>query len=402
MSDGVTEARAPTLFGLDHTTAVLCFLVLVDTFGYAVVLPLLPFAAESQGASIYAIGAMFASYSLFQLVAAPVLGALGDRFGRRPVLLFSQAGSAAGFALLLGPGGFGVLLLSRTVDGLTAGNISLVYAAVLDHFPREAWGRRFAYLSSATGGGILLGLIVSSLIARFGLAAAASLALVLTGMTLVVTWRLLPETRQRQPTTSVRDAWRRAAASGQRAALGRIGLSVLVSTVAQTAFLLALPIYLARLLGYDAEQATRFIAVLFVVAAAFQVTLVPRLIERFTARGAASIGFVFLGGGGLIVALATGFSLVIAGATALVCGVAILSPSLPALLGERNRSLDEGVLMGLNQSVVSAGQMIGPLLGYAALALSTTAYGVVAIGLACAGFGALHTLRGESTSGLRG
>lgn len=380
-----SAAPAREWFGLDRVTALLCLLVMVDSFGYAVVLPLLPFVAERLGASIYAIGAMFASYSLCQLVAAPLLGSLSDRFGRRPLLLLSQVGSAAGFALLLGPVGFWVLILSRLVDGLTAGNISILYAAVLDHFPRQTWGRRFAYLSTATGSGILLGLITSSLVARLGLGAAAGLALLLTAISLAFTWRLLPETRQRQPTVSVLEAWRRVALSGQRAVLGKVELGVLVSTLAQTAFLLALPLYLARLLGYQEEDATRFIAALFVAAAVFQVVVVPRLIDRLTERGAALVGFGLLAGGGLTVAMASNLALAVSGGTLLIWGIACLSASLPALLGARNQVLDEGALMGLNQSVVSLGQMIGPLLGYGALSLSTVGYGAVAVVLAVAG-----------------
>jgi DHA1 family tetracycline resistance protein-like MFS transporter len=368
--------------------ALLCLLVLVDSFGYAVVLPLLPFTAERLGASIYAIGAMFASYSLCQLVAAPLLGSLSDRFGRRPLLLLSQAGSAAGFALLLGPNSFWALLLSRVVDGLTAGNISILYAAVLDHFPRNSWGQRFAYLSTATGGGILLGLVSSSLVARLGLAAAAGLALALTGLSLILTWRLLPETRHGRSTVSVVEAWRRVTANNQRGILGRVELGVLLSTLAQTAFLLALPLYLAALLGYQEEDATRFIAALFIAAAIFQVIVVPRLVERVAEREAALVGFGLVAGGGAIVAIATNLPVVGIGATLLIWGIAILSASLPALLGARNTALDEGALMGLNQSVVSLGQMIGPLLGYGALALSTAGYGGMAILLALAGLAA--------------
>src|SRR4051794_122349 len=93
-------------------TLILCLLVGIDTFSYAVLLPLLPFAAERSGASVLPIGGLFASYSIGQLLAAPLLGAWSDRVGRRPILLLSQAGSGLGFALLLGPATFGVLLAS--------------------------------------------------------------------------------------------------------------------------------------------------------------------------------------------------------------------------------------------------------------------------------------------------
>jgi hypothetical protein len=90
------------------------------------------------------------------------------------------------------------------------------------------------------------------------------------------------------------------------------------------------------------------------------------------------------------------------GATLLIWGIAVLSASLPALLGARNRALDEGALMGLNQSVVSLGQMIGPLLGYGALALSSTGYGIVAVLLAIAGLATLLSVPREAPREARG
>jgi MFS family permease len=387
---------------MDRVTLVLCALVFTDTFGYAVLLPLLPFSAQRFGASTLAIGAMFASYSLCQLVAAPALGSLSDRFGRRPLVLLSQIGSAFGFALLFGASAFWVLVLSRVVDGLTAGNISILYAAVLDQFQKEAWARRFAYLSSATGLGILLGLITSSLVVSVGLSGAAAVGLALTGLSIVLTWRFLPETRHRQPNTSALQAWRSALVTADARLLRRTAGAVLLGTLAQTSFLLALPLYLARVLGFTAAQATPVIAGLFVCAAGYQSLLLPRLLERVHERTAAMLGFASLALGSGLVGVAQGLPSVLAGAAVVMVGVATLAPTLPSLLGASNRTLDEGALMGLNQSVVSVGQMVGPVLGYGALTLpSTIGYGVLNALLALGGLAVVVGLpRGSEVPGV--
>jgi MFS family permease len=371
-------------------TLLLCLLVGIDAFSYAVLLPLLPFAAERSGASPLWIGALFASYSVGQLLAAPLLGAWSDRVGRRPILLLSQAGSAVGFALLLGPPSFGLLLASRTIDGLTAGNIAILYAAVLDHFPRHEWARRFAYLATATGAGILGGLLVSAAVAAHGIGLAASIGVALAGLSMLVTWLGLPTT-QRARTVSPLVAWRATATDPAARPLRRTALAVLVATLAQTAFLLALPIFLARQLDVDEQGATLVIASLFAGAALFQVGVLPRLVQRIgevrTALG--GFGAVVAGGGGL--SLSNGLGQILLGAGIVMLGVAALAATLPALLGGSNRVLDEGALMGLNQAVVSVGQMLGPVLGYAALTLPTSpAYGLLCALLGGAGLLALR------------
>src|SRR5512143_3561714 len=122
--------------------------VFVDLLGFSLILPLLPYYAETYGASPTVIGLLTASYAAASLVGAPLMGRLSDRWGRRPVLLVSVAGTLAGF-LLLGlaePLGsalagwiapaltnafiIGILFISRLLDGLTGGNITVAQAYI--------------------------------------------------------------------------------------------------------------------------------------------------------------------------------------------------------------------------------------------------------------------------------
>ena len=372
--------------GVDRILVAIAALVFVDTFGYAIVLPLLPFAAEREGAPPIAIGAVFATYSLCQLFAAPVLGTISDRVGRKPVLVLSQAGSAAGFLLLAASGSLFPMFVSRVVDGITAGNISTAYAVVLDRFRREEWAARFAMLGSATGAGIVFGLLTSSLLASGRLRAGALVAFGLAALTAVATYLLLPETRRIGGPTQERIPLREAFATGGPSSLRRTVAAALVSMVMQAAFLVALPLYLLRTLGYTEQSATIFLTVLVGGAAVFQLGLLPHLLRVAGERRAALLGFVLVALAGVTCAMATNLVLVALGASLAMAAVVILNPAFTSLIGQRREAAGEGTLMGINQSTASLGQLLGPLLGYAALgAGGGPAFGLLLLALGIGG-----------------
>jgi DHA1 family tetracycline resistance protein-like MFS transporter len=362
---------------------LLCGLLFTDTFGYAIVLPLLPLEAERRGAGILGVGWLFATYSLCQLLCAPVLGRWSDRCGRRPVLVLSMLGSAAGFALML-PGALWPLALSRLVDGATAGNVSVVNAVVLDTSPRAEWGRRLALLATATGLGILAGIAASALLAAHGLRAAALVALGLSLVSMLLVWRLLPETAPRDRAPGPRQGWRQLLPLA-----ARVHLAVpagLAATTAQAAFLLALPVFLLRRAGFHEVPSGIAIAGLVGLAAAFQAVVVTWAMGALGVRRVALGGFALALAGGVLVAVGQGTVAALAAAAVLMLGVATLAPALTALIGLCNETLGQGAIMGLNQSVASAGQMAGPLLSYAVLDLfPTPAYGILCAALAAAG-----------------
>ena len=368
----------------DRLMALLCLLSFVDSFGYAIVIPLFPFFAERQGASAIAIGAILGGYSLCQFITAPFIGRLSDRVGRRPVLLASQAGSAAGFLLMAVSGSVWLLALSRLIDGATAGNVSLVYASVMDRYEEREWGRRFSFLSSASGLGILFGLGVTTVIAGPGLPAASLVAFGLCLFAITITWAVLPGTEALRSVPKV--AMIRTVRIGRRALHGAIALKF-IATLTQTGFVLAFPLYLARLLDFTARQASFLMLAVVVMVAVFQVVALPLAIERLKARRAALAGFLMIVVGGIVTALAGNAPFVVVGALAVLVGGSLLGPALTGLLAASSRT-GEGAAMGLNQSVASAGQMAGPPIAYAALAVfSTTGFGVLsavcAIGGAC-------------------
>ena len=166
--------------------ALLIVLALLNTMGITLMLPIVPFlvlkylAQPQQLAAI--VGWLTATYSICQLIAAPVLGVLSDRFGRRPLLFICILGSALGYLIFGFGGALWLLFLGRMIDGLTGGNISILFGYVADITAPRDRGKYFGMLGSAAGIGSIIGAGVGWLLTRLGNRQLGLIALGLVGL----------------------------------------------------------------------------------------------------------------------------------------------------------------------------------------------------------------------------
>src|ERR1051325_5174498 len=142
-------------------------IVLVDVMGLTIILPLLPFYAESLGASASVVGMLVSTYALCQLIAGPPLGQLSDHVGRRSVLLVSQIGTFIGFLMLAFARTLWLVFLARIIDGLTAGNLTVAQAYISDVTDPDNRTKSFGIIGIAFGLGFLVGPGVSGFLAQF-------------------------------------------------------------------------------------------------------------------------------------------------------------------------------------------------------------------------------------------
>jgi MFS transporter, DHA1 family, tetracycline resistance protein len=132
-------------------------IVLVDVLGFTIVIPLLSLYAETFGASPLVATTLVSVYALCSLLSTPIIGKLSDRYGRKPLLLVSQAGTCLGFLLIGSAHSLWMLFLGRTLDGLTAGNLSLAQAYISDHTAPEDRAKSFGVIGIAFGIGFMAG-----------------------------------------------------------------------------------------------------------------------------------------------------------------------------------------------------------------------------------------------------
>src|SRR5438552_7576676 len=167
-------------------------IVLVDVLGLTIILPLLPFYAESLGATPAVVGMLVSTYALCQLIAGPPLGHLSDRVGRRPVLLVSQIGTCVGFLILASAHSLWMVFLARVIDGLTAGNLTVAQAYISDVTEPENRAKSFGMIGIAFGLGFLVGPAVSGYLAQFSNVYPILAAAGLSFTSIMCTYFLLP------------------------------------------------------------------------------------------------------------------------------------------------------------------------------------------------------------------
>ena len=173
--------------------------ILLDAAGIGLIFPILPaLLRELTHADNVAstIGIMTALYALMQFAFAPLLGALSDRVGRRPVLLISLAGAAINYLLLAFAPSLWVLLLGRALAGLTSANVAVANAYITDISPQDQRARRFGMLSAMFGAGFIVGPVLGGALGDFGLRLPFIAAAVLNAGNFLMALFMLPESRE--------------------------------------------------------------------------------------------------------------------------------------------------------------------------------------------------------------
>ncbi|NGZ84845.1 MFS transporter [Duganella aceris] len=351
---------------------VLFISVFLNFAGFTLIIPVLPFSVGRYVAApdvAFWMSAILAVYALCSFVAAPVLGAMSDRFGRRPVLLLSLCGSALGFAVFGVGGALWVLVLGRVLEGLTAGSISALYAYVADtHAPAER-GPAFGMLGVAGGLGFMLGPVLGGLLGQMSLAAplygAAGLAL----LNALLVYLHLPESHSAE-SRSGGLRW------GQFNAIGQLGaalrdrrLRLLFAVVFCFAFGSVvlqsnLAVLLKERLSFNPAAIGLVLAGIGVMDIVSQGLVATRLLPRFGERRVAGSGLLINGLGLVLLALLAIFPVL----PLLVCGIAMFTfgdglfqPSVSALIADAAPVGRQGEVQGANQAQQSIARMFGPL-----------------------------------------
>ncbi len=196
-STGSQHAQAAGV-GNNRALAVIFAAIGLDAVGIGLIFPILPrlLAEVTHGDNVAPyIGIMTALYAVMQFVFAPVLGALSDRLGRRPVLLISQAGAAINYLVMAFAPQLWMLFLGRAIAGLTSANMSVAMAYITDISPEDQRARRFGLFNAVFGAGFIIGPILGGVLGDYGLRLPFVAAAILNAANLLMAFFVLPESR---------------------------------------------------------------------------------------------------------------------------------------------------------------------------------------------------------------
>jgi MFS transporter, DHA1 family, tetracycline resistance protein len=340
--------------------------IFVNLVGFGIIIPLLPFYAETFGASPLTIGLLFAVFSLCQLAAAPALGDLSDRYGRRPVLVFSLAGTVVSFVMLALAHSVAMLFAARIVDGLSGGNISTARAYVADVTAPQDRARAYGFIGAAFGLGFIFGPALGGALAHVSYTAPIWAAAALTLVATAMAWLWLPETVHRaragggNPFRYVPGMLRRPLV---RRALAIDFLYWLSFAIFQTTFAL----FAARRFGFDAPKTGYFLAAFGVLGAFIQGGLIRPIVRRFGDRPTFLLGLAFGAAGLLACTVAHSVMAFALALIPLAVGIGFGHPTVASLVSLIAGADEQGRIQGAASAVESLGRTIGPVWGNASL-----------------------------------
>ena len=371
--------RAPAL-------AVLFAVVFINLVGFGLVVPLLPFFAQSLKAEAWQITLMFSAYSLGQFFAEPFWGRLSDRVGRKPVLLVTLVANALGYLMLAFVPNIWLAVAVRLFTGLGAGNISTVQGYVADVTPPEQRAGRMGLIGAAFGLGFIVGpglggLLTQPQLGRLGYQLPIFLAAALAALAAVGVMVFLRESRAKADPTAARPAF---LAGLKDARTNPVVSRVLVVTLIYMAGFSAMEsvfgLWSESRYAWGAREVGLSFMIVGVISVLNQGFLAGRLARRFSEARVLATGMLLFGAslvlqvlapvewfpaarlelGGLSLPVVQGWVVPIIMAVG-ACGMSLAMPNISAMISRASPPDRQGAMLGLNMASSSVARIFGPM-----------------------------------------
>lgn len=342
--------------------AIIFLIIFVNLLGFGIIIPLLPFYADAVGASPLQIGFLFASYSVFQIIASPWLGSLSDRYGRRPILLFSLVGTVASFALLAVANSLLLLFTARIIDGLSGGNISTARAYISDISAEKDRAKAYGVIGAAFGLGFIFGPALAGILGNFGPAAPAWGAAALAAAAFALTFAFLPETN-RSTRAARRNPWREMPQLLRRPVLGQLLLLDFLYWAAFAVYQTTFSLFASIRFDWGITEVGYVLALVGGIGAYVQVRQVGPAVERWGEKRTFQIGLLLAAGGLAGAAFAYDWRLFVLLLVPASIGAALSNPTLISMISRHSGQEEQGRVQGVSSALESLGRTVGPLWG---------------------------------------
>jgi MFS family permease len=380
------------------STYFCAFLTLLnDRLGETLIFPLLPFLLASFTSDGRVLGLLTGSYAVAQFIVTPLIGALSDRYGRKPVIAACVAGSVLGLGLFsvtlilpwqeLAPAASAaglplmLLFIARLIDGLSGGTAATAGAVLADISPPEKRAKAFGLIGVAFGLGFILGPAAGGLLGRVNVTLPLLVAVGIASLNLVLVLTLLPEThpvearidlprkRELQPINQLARVF-------ANPNVRRLCAAFLLFFLAFNGFTAILVLYFKQRFDWGPGLAGAAFLVVGVIATVVQGGLIGPLVQRFGEWRLSLAGLGLVIAGCLLIPTATqetAQAVVFPAVSLLALGTGLVTPCLRALVSRRLDGSGQGSALGSLQGLQSLGSFVGPpLAGLAYETLGTS------------------------------
>jgi len=345
---------------------ILFLTMVVVMLGFGIIIPILPFYVEAMGASGRDLGFLMAIFALMQLIFSPMWGALSDRIGRKPVLLIGIVGNALSQLLMGLATQLWMLFAARALAGiLSSATLPTAMAYIGDSTSAEKRSGGMGIIGAAMGVGMVLGPGLGGWLAAENLSWPFFLAAALSVVVLVFVYFILPESLPIERRATTKQKFNGPDLKGMwRALTGPLGYLMFLSFLLSfglTNFEGIFGLYALERFGYGPQQVGTILTFIGLTSAATQAALTGPLSRRWGesrviqgALGVSAVGF-------LLMLSASTFTAVLLTTAFFIVGNALLRPAAAALISRRSSEREQGVALGMHNSFMSLGRIIGPV-----------------------------------------
>jgi len=373
-------------------------LTFVNVIGFSILIPVLPTIAEkyvSEGMVEITYGILLSVYAMFQFIASPALGSLSDKYGRKPMLLLSQAGTTLSWVIFSSAfflpdiyfGGFSIVIfiiaISRVIDGITGGNISIAQAWVADVTPPENRTKIYGILGATFGIGFLFGPAIGGLTSstNIGFLGTAIFAFLLSVCTLFFIWKVLPESlplekRDKALKFNIRkeiNFFYKLRPFKNNTFINRMLLIRVAFALVFSSYTTIIILFISNSFGLSTFALGIVLSVIGVFSIFNQAFLVNKVAKRFGDLKTLYLGILFIFFGLVILpfiplntfeVIGINFSLilVIVNSYLFNAGISFVNPTIKSILTKNVEESRQGAITGVDESLLALGQAISPII----------------------------------------
>jgi DHA1 family tetracycline resistance protein-like MFS transporter len=404
--------RRQARFGMSPIFVIVMTLF-IDATGFGMIIPLLPFFAETLQAGSAALGVLVASFSLMQFTFSPILGRISDSVGRKPVLVISILTSAASFLLFAVANSFVLLLLSRIVAGL-ATETAVAQAYIADITSKRERASGIGKVGAAHGAGFIIGPAMGGLLSVYGFSAPGFAAVLLTLVNLLFVLFFLPESLKKEGSelrlsaSSTSGFFHKALTAFEKPLIGAVLMIFFIVFLSFSAIPVIVPLLGVAFFGFGSVEMSYFFMYIGAVQIILQGVVIGRLTRKFGEDKLIAFGPLLMMLGIFFMPLIPNIAAFMLSLTMIASGSGIMRTVVPSFISRATPANEQGGTLGVANSVASIATVPGPLIGgalfeFAGLAapfFASAAMLIVAFGLGCRVFhSCARTSRGARAFG---
>ena len=337
--------------------------VFIDLLGFGIIIPLLPFYAESFGASALTIGLLGTSFSLMQFLFSPIWGRWSDRIGRRPVILFGLMGSCLSYLVLALSTSLMLLFVARIIGGIAGATIPAAQAYIADVTTPANRAKGMGMIGAAFGLGFIFGPAIGGVLSRVSPETPMWFASALCLANFIAAWFLLPESRDAGSLTRTLgrvEAFRHAL---RKPTLVLLMALFFIVTMAFSGFETTFALFGEAKFGFTASTIGFVFAFIGLVLATVQGVLVGKVVKRVGERRLIPMAIMSVAIGIGLLPFVWNIPTLLGALALLAAGMGFNTPSMTAMVSKLADPDDQGGILGLFSSISSLGRVVGPAWG---------------------------------------